>query len=1261
MAPILFALAILSIPAFFVLSYEHTADETISDIRSHDESISNLSDMEAAFRRERLAVNSMIFGQAQAGIDEFNQAAGDISISYDAVSENIDTPGEIRALEESKALDQDLQDDVAHEILPAALIAEPGAMPAEQGIFFLKDTGREFAELSEINSNLRGSFEAKRAASMSKQSDARALSSEIMWTSIGAAVFLALIVGILSASRIVRSVRRTSDAAVEMARGDLSQRVIVEGHDELAEMGRSFNDMADSLERRSEQLESEKARIRSIHQSIGDGIIVVDRGGVIVSINPAAERGLGIIAKDMERTTNIGIPDLQAIIDTRPIEMEQMVECWEAKSCIKEDCPSHGSSDRRCWLQCGTFCYNQIQGTFRQKRDACERCDVFIKNAVITFELDINDTRFSGQAVPILDDYGQEEGKTIVLHDVTDIRRAKEEAEQSAARLGVLNSVSRAAASSLEMDSILEASLESLIGGTMADSGFIHTSVEGGAVLALSSSQGIDDSFRMNLAKLPARGNEGGCPGHVVECGEPVLENDLDQLGEAARQAAEAGFHSYLGAPLMVKRETVGVVSLVAFERDAFSVEDKLLLSMAGIKMGYAVENANLYLKTLEQARREKAISEIAATLSASVDVENNFDEFIEIMHKLVDFNRLGVLISESDGASVKVITSNENKPPLVEAPNGLHFISGTAIEWVLKNKRPVICDDISKDTRFKERLKLAEDGLKSQMVIPLISKGQAVGSLNMVSTSEAAYNGDTISRLQPVVDQLAMAIANQKLFNNIAEAKNEWETTFDAASEGIVMVSKDHRITRVNRTAAALLGGEVEDILDHPCYKLLHKSGTVPDSCLMKQAYAEKTTACMEQENEDGSVLEMIVDPVYDAQGAFVGAVHFLRDITEARKLRQQLVQSEKMVAVGQLVAGVAHEINNPLTGVMGYAQLLQTRDIDDRARKDAESISREAERATKIVQHLLSFARTHQPERITVDINSVLRNSIDLKVYELKVNNIQIEPDLDAGIPLTTADPHQLQQVFLNMINNSEQAMLDDRGSGLLRISTRLVDDNIHIVFADNGPGIPEESRDRIFEPFFTTKDVGRGTGLGLSVCYGVVTDHGGRIFVEPTAGQGATFVIELPLTVAALTKEENVEEEQNSSSLLGKILLVDDEEAIRSVLLETLSRAGHEVETARNGEVALRMLQQKHYDCVVSDVKMPGMDGPTLHQAIKAIDPAVAGTFIFISGDTVSSDTRSYLETVDNPKLAKPFEIVMLEKALQEMLAATAEGTD
>ncbi|MHB1325349.1 MAG: ATP-binding protein [Thermoleophilia bacterium] len=1208
LVPLFLVLAFFTIPLFFVFRTEAINDETNAAVQHEDKMLELLYEIQGGMRQEQIAVYEMVYEKRQAAMDDFSSAFTRVSVSIEAARQTSNSTDEQLLLEKFQNDNQQIQGTVISGIEP---IVKAGDSSTQ--LILENDLHQLFNQTVDIRTELAVLYGASEAQALSSQVEARKFASDALWASILLFVGLGLGVAALSTRRLVLPIKRATDASFKIASGDLSQRVEIKGNDELAAFGRSFNDMADSLERQTSQLVNEKARIRSIHQSIGDGIIVVDRGGVIVLVNPAAERALGITAKELERTTNTGIPALQRVF-TRKIRGTEMVKCWEAKSCAKADCPSHGSPDHRCWLQCGTFCYNQIQGTFKQKRDACERCDVFLKNAIIQFEFDVNARRFSGQAVPTLDDFGQEEGKTIVLHDVTDLRRAKEDAEQSAAQLAVLNSVSRAAAGSLELDSILDASLASMIGGTMADAGFIHTGETGSAEMVLVAAQGIDDTFRDVLAKIP-QGT--GCPGHVVESGGSVLENNLDQLGAAAQAAVDAGFHSYVGAPLMVKKEILGVISLVAVEPHAFTIDDKHLLSMVGIRISMAMANANLFSQTIEFANQDQARSRIAATLASGFEFEANFEDFAQAMHGLVDFDRISVVI-ESSG-NTKVI----------------------------------------KEMDFDEQPELVEQGMKSQVNTPLIAKGKALGSLNLASIRKSAFDEDTVKRLQPIADQLALALDSQRLFEEVSRAKQEWETTFDSASEGIIMVSKDHRITRANRTAAAMLGGEVKDLLGRRCYEVVHKTSEAPAFCLMRQAHADSTTSSAEQENEDGSTLEIIVDAVHDEQGIFIGAVHFLRDITEARKLRQQLIQSEKMVAVGRLVAGVAHEINNPLTGVLGFAQLLQTRDIDDQARRDAESISREAERATRIVRHLLSFARKHLPERKAVDVNAVLRECIELKAYELRVNNILTEADLDAGIPLTLADPHQLQQVFLNLINNSEQALLADRGSGLLKISSQLIGDSIRVVFTDSGPGVPEELRDRIFEPFFTTKDVGKGTGLGLSVCYGIIEEHGGSISVEQSPDRGAVFVIELPLVAVAPPEEK--QEETINRGRLGKILLVDDEDTIRQVLTETLRRAGHEVETARNGEVALRLLKQKHYDCVVSDVKMPGMDGPALHQAVRAIDPAAAGTFIFISGDTVSPETRSYLETVDNPTLAKPFEIDTLEQALQEMLAAVGEGSD
>ena len=247
-----------------------------------------------------------------------------------------------------------------------------------------------------------------------------------------------------------------------------------------------------------------------------------------------------------------------------------------------------------------------------------------------------------------------------------------------------------------------------------------------------------------------------------------------------------------------------------------------------------------------------------------------------------------------------------------------------------------------------------------------------------------------------------------------------------------------------------------------------------------------------------------------------------------EKERLEQQLQLAGRLAAVGELAAGVAHELNNPLAAVQMYAQFLVSREgLDEATKKDVDTIYREAQRATKITANLLSFARRHRPEKSLISINEALMQSVDLHSYRMNVNNIDMEIELDPNLPDTLADFNQMQQVFVNLITNSEQAMTETHGKGKLIVRTRVVGKMIHVTFTDDGPGIPEENIDRIFDPFFTTKDVGKGTGLGLSICFGLIQGHNGRLYARNNSKEGSTFTVEIPL----ITKEEAEKMQQDT----------------------------------------------------------------------------------------------------------------------------------
>jgi len=256
-----------------------------------------------------------------------------------------------------------------------------------------------------------------------------------------------------------------------------------------------------------------------------------------------------------------------------------------------------------------------------------------------------------------------------------------------------------------------------------------------------------------------------------------------------------------------------------------------------------------------------------------------------------------------------------------------------------------------------------------------------------------------------------------------------------------------------------------------------------------------------------------------------------------------EQLIQSAKLAAIGELVSGVAHEINNPLAGISGHTQLLLRRDFDGPVKESLEHIYGESRRVTRIVQNLLSFARQQPPQNLSLSINETVTRTLEMRSYDLGVDSIELVTDLDRGNPAVFGDPQQLQQVFLNIVNNAQQAMVAAHGRGRLEVKSRRVNDNVRITFTDDGPGIPASTIDRVFDPFFTTKEAGKGTGLGLSICYGIVKEHGGNISVESPGSSGSIFTVEVPLA-----EEAPVPSEEGSKRVIrGPVMVHVEREAI------------------------------------------------------------------------------------------------------------------
>ena len=380
-------------------------------------------------------------------------------------------------------------------------------------------------------------------------------------------------------------------------------------------------------------------------------------------------------------------------------------------------------------------------------------------------------------------------------------------------------------------------------------------------------------------------------------------------------------------------------------------------------------------------------------------------------------------------------------------------------------------------------------------------------------------------------------------------------------------------------------------------------------------------------------------------------------RTVDTLKTTQAQLVQSEKLSAIVEFVAGVAHELNNPLTSVIGFAELLQNADVNDRHKHFLGLIMISAHRCHKIVQSLLSFARQHKPERKLVQLREVIESAMSILQYQLRTSNVEVSTHFDADLPKVMGDPHQLQQVFINILNNARQAIEAYRPRGLIHITTEARGDTARVIFQDDGPGIDAENIPKIFNPFFTTKEIGKGTGLGLSLSYGIVKEHGGNISVQSNPGAGAAFIIELPVAQDSEAHGKKVEE-RNATVFDGrgkKVLVVDDEELVLNLVSESLQPTGCDLAIVADGESAMRKLRETRFDVTICDWKMPGVTGQQVYEALRTLDRDAASRFIFMTGDVMNSNVQTFLEQTGVTCLAKPFSIDHFRSVVGKVLKA------
>ena len=553
--------------------------------------------------------------------------------------------------------------------------------------------------------------------------------------------------------------------------------------------------------------------------------------------------------------------------------------------------------------------------------------------------------------------------------------------------------------------------------------------------------------------------------------------------------------------------------------------------------------------------------------------------------------------------------------------------------------------------------------------IVPVRRAGETVGALELLSRAPRAFTDRELERVRSMTDMLTVALSNAELVEELRHAEWRFRTLFRAAPDAVLTVGADGRICEANECVRDVVGLEPAAAAGRSLAELVAADDRAPLEQALARALADpgapaRLSVRVPRSGEGAEdaaprVVDLAVRRVPEAEPPLVLVVG--RDTTAEREMRARLLETERLAALGELVAGVAHEVNNPLSSISAYSQLL-LRDgaLDPAQRESVEVIRSETLRASQVVKDLLSFSRRSTPEREPVLLNQVVERTLRLRNYQLSASGVAVDLALAPDQPAVLGDARQLQQVVLNLVTNSIQAMAPEPGGpvrgGTLRITTRSAGAQVALEVADTGRGIPAAARQRVFEPFFTTKREGEGTGLGLSVSYGIVAAHGGTIALTHSSATGTTFTVTLPAapegTAAAMAGAREVARSSRSALAGTRVLFVDDERALCAGMEAFAQMRGFAVATAGDGAAALAAVHDRSFDAVVCDLRMPGMDGLAFHRELARERPGLARRTVFITGEWDAAAARR-LAAARQPTLAKPFTFERLEEALAAVL--------
>jgi len=1022
--------------------------------------------------------------------------------------------------------------------------------------------------------------------------------TSLQWILI--ALTIAIIFSLLLTRKLTHPIKQLSTQMARVSRGNLDVHIVpTTKDDEIGVLTESFNQMIRDLKRSQEILKEAEEKYRKIFESSKDMVFITTSDGRFIEVNQAGVEMFGYNSR--EELMGIDVKDMYLDPDGRQrfqneIFREGFVKDFEIMLKRKDGAP----------IDC------LITANIRRSQEG----------HIIGYE-----------------------GS---LKNITVRKRMEEDLLQRAGELQTLHDLSVLISQTLDLEKVLPIALEKALSLTGFEMGAVHLLNEDEEILELKFSSGQPPVLNEN-AKFLKIGE--GAAGKVVQLRRPIiLFVDEYPTPRIIPFLKEEGVQTLMSIPLLAKEKAIGAMTLLSRSSRALTQREVNLLESIGNQIGLVLENAQLFEETKKRLNEITILYEMMKVSASSLSLDKMLEETIDCLNSFLKFETLGILLVEDNTNKLVPHPASYKGFPMSNIGKlGLSVGKGIT-GWVAEKGEPLLVNDVREDSRYI----CGDESIRSEMCVPLKVGQKVMGVIDAQCKALNAFSEDDLRLLNIAGGQIATLIENIRLYEEVKQSEEKYRTVVEGALEGVLVVGEDFRVKYVNERLA--------EILDHPRKELIgvdfrnylddESKQLVTDRYVRRQRGEEvppRYDFNVLRKNGEVRNVEISSTVIKDLKEN-VSTIAFIKDITEKKKMEEQLLQSEKLRALGEMASGVAHDFNNALAAILGNTQLLLYTAKDEELRETLRTIEKVSKDAAQTVRRLQDFTKKGvRQELFKLDLNSIVKDAMEISKPKWKdeVQGKGIHVEMVSSfeeIPPVEGNASELREVISNIIFNAIEAM--PRG-GEIAIRTFRKKEGVYIQISDTGTGMTEEVRKKVFEPFFTTKPFSN-TGLGLSMSYGIIKRFGGEIDVESSVGKGTTFTISLPMGVEA-------REEVIPPSLIvkegsqAKILVIDDEESVRSVLSRILSQINHQVTVAENGEEGIRLFKEQGFDIVLTDLGMPGMSGWEVCRAIKRMSPTTPVGMITGWGTEVGEDKRREYEL--DFLISKPFNLSQILSVLNE----------